>query len=211
MYYAGAGRVPQRSLLQPGEVSSGLLNFCSLLAPPSSCARAHVRIDDPLITDSLTSVFGNMPAEQPLCPLSRSAFRSRFRALGKGMGLPEISPPAPPRSSVATFLFEVTVARRGRWMSQKTTNIYLQEVQVASDFPRLNVSEKHRILGLYEKGHSITRYATELLQNGIDNNLWPSLFARPPTSDNQNVRLRLLRVVLFWDFGIMGQPLSRAL
>ena len=155
MYYAGAGRVPQRSLLQPGEVSSGLQNICLLLAPPSSCARAHARIDDPLVTDSLTSVFGNMPAEQPLCPLSPSAFRSRFRALGKGMGLPEISPPAPPRSSVATFLYEVTVARRGRWMSQKTTNIYLQEVQVASDFPRLNVSEKHRILGLYEKGHSV--------------------------------------------------------
>ena len=59
-------------------------------------------------------------------------------------------------------------------------NIYLQEVQVASVLPQLDISEKHRILGLYKKGYSITRYAIELLQSGIDNNLQPSLFARAP-------------------------------
>ena len=110
------------------------------------------RIDDPPIAGLPTSAFGNMPAEQPLWPLSPSAFRCRFRVLGESPGLPETCSPASLRGSGATFLYDVTrntdlVARRGRWMSQKTTNIYLQEVQVASVLPKLNVSEKHRNLG----------------------------------------------------------------
>ena len=52
------------------------------------------RINDPLITDLLTDVFGNLPAEQPLWPLFPSAFRSRFRAIGKGLGMPETFTPA---------------------------------------------------------------------------------------------------------------------
>ena len=62
------------------------------------------RIDDPFITDLLTNVFGNMPAEQPFWPLSPSAFRSRFRALEKSPGLPDNFTPASLRGSGATFL-----------------------------------------------------------------------------------------------------------
>ena len=36
-------------------------------------------------------------------------------------------------------------------------NIYLEEVQVASVLPQLDISEKHRVLSLYEKGYSIIR------------------------------------------------------
>ena len=95
-----------------------------------------------------------------LCGLSLPRlFEAGVRATGKGLGMPETFIPASLRGSGATFLYETTentdpVARRGRWMSQKTTNICVQEVQVASVLPQLDVSEKLRILSLYEKGYS---------------------------------------------------------
>ena len=166
---------------------SELLTYLPLAAAgstlrPSRCAW----IDDPLVTDLLTNVFGNVPAEQPVWPLSPSGFRNRFRALRKSLAMPDNFTPVSLRGSGATLHHETTentdlVARRGRWVGQKTTNIYLQEVQVAPVLPQLDVSEKHRILSLHEKGFSITRYAIEILQNVIDNTVWPSLFARPPT------------------------------
>ena len=172
------------------------------------------RIDDPLITDLLTSVCGNMPAEQPLWPLSPSAFRSRFRALGKGLGLPETFPPASSRSSVATFLYEMTentdlVARRGRWMSQKTTNIYLQEVHLSS----LGSTSQKNIESWVSTRKATASYGMPPSFSIIALTTTcghPCLLAHLPT-EYQNARLQLSRVILCWDFGIMGQPLSRGL
>ena len=139
------------------------------------------RIGDPLVTDLLTNVFGSLPTEQSLWLLSPSAFRSRFRAIGKVLGMPQTFTPASLRGSGATFLDETTentdlVARHGRWMSQKTMNIYLHEVQVASVLPQFDVSEKHRILSLYD---------IELFQNGIGEQFVAILVCsptRPPST-----------------------------
>ena len=52
--------------------------------------------------------------------------------------MPVTFTPASLRGNCATFLYEINtdlIGRRGRWMSQKTMNIYLQEVRVAPVFP----------------------------------------------------------------------------
>ena len=70
--------------------------------------------------------------------------------------MPETFTPASLRGSGATFLCSA-------WPLDESEN----NEHLSSGRPG-RISEKHRILGLYKKGYSITRYAIELLQNGID-------------------------------------------
>ena len=201
LYSAGAGRVPQRTLLQPVSARFSLRRrLAKRWTRRSSC------MDSLACAESEDEGHGRLTAA---CPHRRSAHhgladqpvrehaRRTTSVASISFGFSKPFPSAGKRPGIARNFSTCLFAQQCRhfssrddrkhrsccsaWPLDESENYEHLASGSPSVFPRLNVSEKHRILGLYEKGHNIIRYATELLQNCTDNNLWPSLFARPPT------------------------------
>ena len=102
------------------------------------------RIDSADVVELLCSVFGAMPASEPLWHLSPSTLRKRFDALQSSLGLTIAGKPGRFQYSLgslrpggATYWLQATedseyVRRKGRWISAKVFETYVQEAAVAT-------------------------------------------------------------------------------
>ena len=92
-----------------------------------------------------------------LWPFSAATLRSRFTCLLKALDLPTSKTSAGRpfelsslRPGGATWMLNITenaelVRRRGRWLSHRVMEIYLQEVQVATYLFRLLPAQRQKI------------------------------------------------------------------
>lgn len=154
----------------------------------SAARHQAARIDPEDIVALLTAVFRKKPKHERLWVLSPSTLRKRFATLQRALGLP-LRPfgkqvpydLASLRAGGATFLLQrfedsELVRRRGRWVSSRVCEIYLQEVSVATfaeAMPTVAYSRVNRLAGAFP---TILTKALFLLETQIPTGAWPRMF-----------------------------------
>lgn len=149
------------------------------------------RLDPQDLLDLLTSVYADYPKDKLLWPYSANTLRKRLNALQASLGLATTrSADQTPydlesfRPGGATFylhLFEDTefVRRRGRWMSVRSMEIYLQEVATATFQQRLTEKAKERIQQLCLHFPRILVQSRWYMKCHIPPSVWPHLWSAP--------------------------------
>ena len=151
------------------------------------------RLDQEDVVQLLDAVFRNYPRDKRLWAFSSSTLRKRFNALQTSLGLVGSAGTVtsqPPydlgsfRPGGATYylqLFEDPefVRRRGRWLSHKSMEIYLQEVATATFDHRLTDDAKHRIHELALHFPRILVQSRWFLKHQIPPGAWPHLWSTP--------------------------------
>ena len=137
-------------LILPADSAPGTSFILVRIRMPKARGRAArhqaARIDPPDVVTLLTATFKSLPEDAKLWKLSAATLRRRFESLLKGVGLPTHSIDGKRPFSLgslrpggATFLLLHTedaelVRRRGRWVTSKVCEIYLQEVLYTTNF-----------------------------------------------------------------------------
>ena len=142
------------------------------------------RIDQSDIIRLLRAAFGSLQPHERLWPFSAATLRKRFQSLLKALTLPvDKSSGVRPfdlgslRPGGATWLLNKTensemVRRRGRWISHKVMEVYLQEIQVATFLQKLNPSQRQKILDFAGGFADILTLAESYLENSIPATTW---------------------------------------
>ena len=117
--------------------------------------RQHCKIDDPLVLQYVTKVFGHLHQFEALFAGGASAYRRRWDAVFSHLGVPSSqrtrgATPATLRGSGATHMYLSCedlprVQWRGRWSQLKTVEHYVQEVAAQTLVARLNPIAKRAI------------------------------------------------------------------
>jgi hypothetical protein len=150
MTWAGIMRIGETlmatraDLVLPGDPAPGTSFALLRIRSPKTRGRAAkhqaARIEFPDVVQLLEATYANFPADKKLWPFSAATLRKRFTALLKELGLPTTRTGGlrpldlgSLRPGGATFLLLATenmdlVRRRGRWVSNKVCEIYLQEI-----------------------------------------------------------------------------------
>ena len=145
------------------------------------------RVDPTDMVQLITAVFGELPADRPLWPYSAATLRKRFSAVLLSLGLHESTKGSRGfdlgsfRPGGATHLLLTTedpelCRRRGRWLSTRVMEIYLQEVMATTFVQRLDHSVRSKI---YERSAAFSRVlqiALSFLASGIPCRAWPQLY-----------------------------------
>ena len=185
-------KAKRRDLLLPCDFDPG--QQCALLAVSeaktrfSAARHQTVKLDAPDLVRVVSLAFCNLAPDDPLWPFSGSTLRNRFRAVLTGLKLP--SKPQGScrpldlgslRAGGATWILSVTedgelVRRRGRWISQKVMEIYLQETSAIRFI--MSLTDEQR-LAVMSSAHSFTAVLTQAeLMTGaqIQPSLWYKLY-----------------------------------
>ena len=118
------------------------------------------RLDQPELLKILEVVFAKLPGSARLWPFSPQTLRKRFYSLLQALELPVGNEAEGGRRGIdlgslraggATWLLEMCespefVRRRGRWISSKIMEIYIQEASSAQFLPMLARQSKEKIL-----------------------------------------------------------------
>ena len=154
----------------------------------SAARHQSARIDPVDVTRLLTAVFGKRPREEHLWRQSPSTLRKRFGILQKALGLPTTPVDgfrpydlASMRPGGATFLLQrfedaELVRRRGRWLSSRVLEIYLQEVAVATFANRIPDRVYDRLRRLSSAFPTVLDRAIFMLESHIPPASWPHLW-----------------------------------
>lgn len=131
----------RRDLVFPRDLAEDSTGMFIHVANPKTARfarRQHGRVDDPDIVWLVEQIFGHLPLQQRLYPLSASSFRKQWNAVMSRLGISHRqadkgATPGVLRGSGATFLYSCSedinwVAWRGRWSRVRTLEYYLQEV-----------------------------------------------------------------------------------
>ena len=153
-----------------------------------SAKHQAARIDQQDVVTFLTAMYAKADKTTRLWPYSASTLRKRFSQLLAALCLPtqKVGDQRPfdlgsLRPGGATWLLHQTespelVRRRGRWMSMRTCEIYLQEVLVSTDLEKLDKRARDRIL-LFAGGYAETlERCVDFLEHGIPPASWFFLF-----------------------------------
>ena len=146
------------------------------------------RIDPSDATQLLSAVFGNLSRDELLWNRPAAALRKKFGQLQKALGLPTVRDQstipyslASLRAGGATHLlhrFEDAefVRRRGRWMSMRVCEIYLQEINLATYTNRLSRESREKIEHLLDAYSTVLDRSCFFLRSFIAPDAWPKLW-----------------------------------
>ena len=148
-------------LVLPVDTGGALWTVMLRVGEPKTRFRAArhqlARLDWQDLVGVIVSIYEDLHPSARLWPWSPQALRTRFKQLLEALGLPTVQGPlgrpldlGSLRAGGATHLLMVTedselVRRRGRWISARTMEIYLQEASSSTFFPQLPVRVKDRI------------------------------------------------------------------
>ena len=154
----------RRDLILPDDMGGSIRAIMLRVGEPKTRFRAArhqlTRMDWEDLVIFCEGVFSKLEPWEKLWSASPQVLRTRFKQLLLAMGLPTVhGPEGRPldlgslRAGGATHLLMVTedselVRRRGRWLSARTMEIYIQESSSATFLPQLPVQTKDRILNL---------------------------------------------------------------
>ena len=154
----------RRDLILPDDMGGSIRAIMLRVGEPKTRFRAArhqlARMDWEDLVIFCEGVFSKLEPWEKLWSASPQVLRTRFKQLLLAMGLPTVhGPEGRPldlgslRAGGATHLLMVTedselVRRRGRWLSARTMEIYIQESSSATFLPQLPVQTKDRILNL---------------------------------------------------------------
>ena len=200
-------------ILRVGEMISALRSDLVLprdTAPGQRCALLRIRepktrgrgakhqsarIDPEDLVLLLDMVYQGLDSNAALWPLSSSTLRKRFESVMKQLLIPtqksrDFRPYelASFRAGGATWLLGATespdlVRRRGRWLSPKSMEIYLQEITVATSWPKLSTEARVRIQLFSGCFAQVLHTASFLKEAHVPAPLWQAVFAQSTSGD----------------------------
>ena len=171
----------------PG-VSYALLQIRQPKTRGSQARHQAARVDPADVVALLTAVFGGKSRDEKRWLLSPSTMRKRFNQIQRALGLPttKVGRQVPYdlaslRAGGATFLLQryedsELVRRRGRWLSAKVCEIYLQETAVATYAEAMPPVAFRRIQDLSSSFPDILEKALFFLDCHIPPNAWTKLW-----------------------------------
>ncbi len=181
----------RKDLVLPEDSMPGV-NFVLLrIRAPKTRGRAAkhqaARVDPIDMIQLISGVFGDLPPDRPLWPYSAATLRKRFTAVLQSLGLPESVKGSRGfdlgsfRPGGATHLLLTTedpelCRRRGRWLSTRVMEIYLQEVLATTFVQKLDPSLRSNIYERSAVFPRVLQIALSFLANGIPCKVWPRLF-----------------------------------
>ena len=182
----------RRELVLPSDSAPGVTVALLRILQPKTRGRSAkhqtARIDFPDVIQFLEELYGDRSLDSPLWRMSPQTLRKRFSQLQVALGLdPTRGPNKIPydlgslRPGGATFYLQQTedsefVRRRGRWLSTRVLEIYLQEASVNTYQQRLSSSSRSKIEALAGSFSAILGRATYFLQMKIPPSSWPHLW-----------------------------------
>ena len=187
----GASRA---DLILPSDAAPGARYALVKIKEPKTRGRAAkhqvARIDPCDIVFLLELVFARFAPSQPLWHMSPSSFRKRFNQLQQSLGLVNGRnaagvqfEPASLRPGGATHLLMLTdnadmVRRRGRWISTRVLEIYLQEASFATYTQRLSEQSKRRITEVGQNFEQILAQTAFFVNSGFPCTAWKHLWVQ---------------------------------
>ena len=149
----------------------------------SAARHQSSKIDSPDLLRVLTLAFSSLPPQARLWPMSGQTLRGRFKSILLALGLAKVNPGmqvldlASLRPGGATWLLQVTeqseiVRRRGRWVTTKVMEVYLQEVSAARFLNGLDVEQRQKVFGMAFGFLSLLKQAECFRSAGISEDLW---------------------------------------
>lgn len=185
----------RRDLILPQDAAPGTLCALLRITTPKTRGRAarhqSARIDQSDLVEYFAHVFGSYKRDQRLWPMSASTLRKRLNLLQSALGLPTRKShdslpfdlgsfrPGGATDLLQRFEDSELVRRRGRWVSTKVLEIYLQEVSTAVFRTKLDQLTRDRIDSLAQAFTAIRLKVQENLAADIPRNAWQHLWSTP--------------------------------
>ena len=180
----------RRDLILPRDAAPGTQCVLLRITTPKTRGRAarqqSARIDQVDIVEYLSHVFGSYKPDQKLWSLSASTLRKRLNLLQSALGLPTRKShdlgsfrPGGATDMLQRFEDSELVRRRGRWVSTKVLEIYLQEVSTAVFRTKLDEATRSRIDRLALSFTAIRLKVQENLLAEIPRKAWQHLWSTP--------------------------------
>ena len=183
----------RRDVILPRDGAPGLRCILVRISTPKTRGRAarhqSARIDQADVVDYLSAVFAKLAPDQPLWPMSSSTLRKRMNMLQASLGLPtskshEVCPydlgsfrPGGATDMLQQFEDSELVRRRGRWVSTKVLEVYLQEVSTATFHTKLSETTRSKIERLAAAFTQIRLESQYFINNEIPVLAWRHLWS----------------------------------
>ena len=183
----------RRDVILPKDGAPGLRCILVRISTPKTRGRAarhqSARIDQADVVDYLSAVFAKLAPDQPLWPMSSSTLRKRMNMLQASLGLPtskshEVCPydlgsfrPGGATDMLQQFEDSELVRRRGRWVSTKVLEVYLQEVSTATFHTKLSETTRSKIERLAAAFTQIRLESQYFINNEIPVLAWRHLWS----------------------------------
>ena len=147
------------------------------------------RVDQRDVVEYLSVVFAGYQPDQLLWPMSSSTLRKRLNLLQTALGMPTTRShdscpydlgsfrPGGATDLLQQFEDSELVRRRGRWVSHKVLEIYLQEVSTATFHTRLSAESRSKISRLSFAFTDIRLQCQAFLKNNIPAIAWRHLWS----------------------------------
>ena len=181
----------RQDLILPQDSAPGVWYALLLIRSPKTRGRAarhqSSRIDPEDVVRLLEAVFGRLTPSEFLWHQSPATLRRRFATLLSALGL-AVGPDGNHIYSLsslqpggATFWLQATedsefVRRKGRWLSTRVLEIYLQESAISTFHRRLSIETRSRIDHLCSSFQVILTKAIFFKETRIPESLWPQLW-----------------------------------
>ena len=206
---AGAIAMMWGALLRPGElinaikqqltlpsdleetISFGILSITEPKTRFSAARHQAARLDIPDLLEVVELAYGGMENAQRLWPFSGQTMRLRFKDVLRALDLPvERRNGLKPldlgslRAGGATWILQATesgelVRRRGRWVSQKVMDLYIQEVSSLQYLNHLPLAVKSKVMAFARAFPDVVSKAKTLHSCNVDLRAWHILFKHP--------------------------------
>ena len=201
MSWAGIMRIGEvlaatrAQLVLPGDAAPGTSFMLVMITAPKTRGRSAkhqaARIDQCDVIRFLTAMFGAAPPTAKIWPFSSATLRKRFVAILKALQLPtqRVGSTRPfdlgsMRPGGATYLLHLTenpeyVRRRGRWLSSRVMEVYLQEVFSVTYVEKIKPRARFLIDQCSGAFASVLEYAISFLDCAIPPAVWFHLLRGP--------------------------------
>ena len=182
----------RKHLLLPSDVDNsirfGLLSIFEPKTRISAAKHQSAKLDIPDLLQFVELSFASYQPHQRLWPYSGQTLRLRLRCLLKAIGLPTVrtndSKPldlGSLRAGGATWALSMTedaelIRRRGRWISAKTMEIYIQELSASTFLTALDPTVRNNILMLARLFPVLLRQSQSFSNSCIAQNAWRFLY-----------------------------------
>ena len=179
-------------LVLPFESAPGTTHILLKIRDPKTRGRVArhqaARIDPADLVSLIQAVFGRYAQDQPLWEFSGSTLRKRFTAIMSFLELPTAKTSAGRpydlaslRPGGATYILGITedselVRRRGRWISSKVLEVYLQEIAVATAVARLPEDVRLKVGKFASAFDQVLPQALKYLSARVPVQTWHLLF-----------------------------------
>lgn len=180
----------RRDLILPADSVPGTWFALIKIRQPKTRGRAarhqSAKIEPEDVVRLLTSTFGRLSPDEPLWPFAPATLRKRFGQILKALGL--VSANGTPQFTLAslrpggaTHWLQITedaeyVRRKGRWLSTRVLEIYLQETPFATFYDHISKEAKSRIEALCKEFPVILQKAIFFRENLIPEQTWHRLW-----------------------------------